>query len=114
MVSMLKELTGKLFTVSNGHLSYEIDDANSELVPVIGQLLQNEFGFVPTAGPSIGLNEVAIELVLAGTKIGLGWDTWSGAYVMAFTEEGDQYIKKIAGFLSNELEQPKYRRYANM
>src|SRR5690554_4867732 len=112
-VGMLKDLTGKLFTVANGHLSYEIDDASSELLPVIGQLLQSEFGFAPTAGPAIGLSEVVVELEIAGIKVGLGWDNWSGAYVMAFTDEGDQYIKKIASFLNTELEQPKYRRYGS-
>ena len=110
---MLKDLTGKLFAVANGHLSYEIDGASSELVPVIGQLLQSEFGFAPTTGPAIGLSEVVVELEIAGTKVGLGWDNWSGAYVMSFTDEGDQYIKKIASFLNTELEQPKYSRYGS-
>jgi hypothetical protein len=113
-MSMLKDLTGKTVTISNGHLSYEIYDAKSEFVPVLGEILQNEFGFSPIGSPAIGLSEVVAEIELSGIKLGLGWDNWSGAYVMAHCEQGDSQINKIANFLSDELEQPKYRKYANM
>ncbi|WP_226705218.1 hypothetical protein [Microbulbifer elongatus] len=113
-MSMLKDLSGKTVTVSNGHLSYEIYDAKSEFVPVLGELLQREFGYSPVGMPAIGLSEVVAEVELNGTKLGLGWDNWSGEYVMAFCEEGDLLIKTIANYLSDELEKPKYRKYASM
>jgi len=34
-------------------------------------------------------SEVVAEIEFSGLKLGLGWDTWSGAYVMAFCEEGE-------------------------
>ncbi|AWF81002.1 hypothetical protein BTJ40_09355 [Microbulbifer sp. A4B17] len=113
-MSTLKDLSGKTVTVSNGHLSYEILDAKSEFVPVLGELLQNQFGYLPVGSPAIGLSEVVAEIELNGTKLGLGWDNWSGAYVMAYCESGDSLIKTIASYLSDELEQPKYRKYASM
>ena len=44
-ISMLKKLTGKTVTISNGHLSFEIYDVKPEFVPVLGELLENQFGY---------------------------------------------------------------------
>lgn len=113
-MSLLKDLSGKIVTVSNGHLSYEIYDAKSEFIPVLGELLKKQFGCIPVDSPAIGLSEVVAEIELNGTKLGLGWDNWSGAYVMAYSKQGDSLIKTIANYLSDELERPKYRQYASM
>ena len=110
---MVKELTGKTSTTANGHLSYGIYRAKPEFVIMLGQLLQSEFGFLPVGRPVVGLSEVVAEIELPGVKLGLGWDNCTGAYVMAFCEEGDNFIKRIADYLDGEIELPKYRKYVD-
>lgn len=110
---MQNELTGKIVTISNGFLSYEIFNAKSDFVPVMGELIQNQFGFNPVDLPAIGLSEVVCEVEFSGVKLGLGWDNWSGAYVMAHCAKGDEFIKKIASYLNNVIEHPQYKKYAN-
>ena len=109
---MIKDLSGKIITIASGRLSYEIADAKPEFVPILGELIQNKLGFRPVGLPAIGLSEVASEIKLEDIKLGLGWDNWSGAYVMAYCDRGDSHIKKIANVLGDEIEQPKYRKYA--
>ena len=88
--------------------------ASTDLVPVIGELLQEQFGFVPISPAVIGLDEVIAEVEKYGIKLGICWDNWSGAYVMRFCERGSEWVNKIAHFLGNEFEKPKYKKYVNM
>lgn len=114
VMSMLKDLGGKKYTAANGQQTYEVFYASASLVPVIGELIQEHFGFLPISKPVIGLDEVVAEMEKDGVKLGLGWDNWSGAYVMGFCSEGSNWVNKISHFLDDELEKPKYRKYVNM
>lgn len=96
-MSMLKNVTGKLFTVQNGHLNYEIYEATPDLVPILGAILQDKFGYFPVRPLAIGLSEVVIDLKRNNITLSLGWDNWSGAYIMAHCKNGDLEI--IAGFI---------------
>jgi len=111
---MLKDLSGKTYTAANGQQTYEVFYASASLVPVIGELLQEHFGFALASKAVIGLDEVVAEVEKDGIKLGLGWDNWSGAYVMGFCEEGSKWVNKISHFLDDEFEKTKYRKYVNM
>lgn len=111
---MLKDLSGKTYTAANGQKTYEVYYASTSLVPVIGELLQEQFGFIPISEPVIGLDEVVAEIEKDGIKLGIGWDNWSGAYVMGFCEKGSEWVSKISHFLDKEFENKKYRKYVNM
>ncbi|WP_062268526.1 hypothetical protein [Endozoicomonas arenosclerae] len=113
-MSMLKDLGGKTYTAANGQQTYEVFYASASLVPVISKLLQENFGFEPVSKPAISLDEVVAEVEKDGIKLGLGWDNWSGAYVMGFCEEGSKWVNKLSHFLDDEFEKPKYRKYVNM
>ena len=113
-MSMLKDLSGKTYKAANGQKTYEVFYASTDLVPVIGELLQEQFGFVPISTPVIGLDEVVVELEKDGIKLGIGWDNWSGAYVIGFCEKGSEWVNKISYFLDNEFEKPKYGKYINV
>ncbi|WP_350432980.1 hypothetical protein ABIS04_06820 [Shewanella sp. H8] len=99
-MSKMKYLSGNTITAKNGHLSFEIERANTKFVSVLGELLRKHFGFTPVGEPTVFVSEVVAEIELSGLKLGLGWDNWSGAYVMAFCEEGDGHIKKMADYLN--------------
>lgn len=109
-----KNLHGKTYTAANGHNTYEVYYASTLLVPVIMELLQQNFGFVPTLKPVIGFDEAVAEVANNGVKLGIGWDNWSGAYVMGFCEEGSKWVNKISPFLDEEFEKPKYSKYIDL
>jgi hypothetical protein len=113
-MSKLKYLSGNTITAKNGHLSFEIEQANTKFVPVLSELLRKHYGFTAVGEPAIFVSEVVAEIELSGLKLGIGWDNWSGAYVMAFCNEGDGHIKKMASFLSEELKKSEYLQYASM
>jgi hypothetical protein len=101
---------GKVIKTANGHLSYEVYAASSEMVTIAGRLLEKEFGLRPITDPAVGLDEVALNIRKAGVRLGLGWDHWCGFYVTAYDEAGDSYIHRIARFLNGEFQDPKYER----
>lgn len=108
---MPKQLTGKTATISNGHLSYEVHNANSEFVPVLATLLQEQLGISPVSLPGISASEVALKMELNGIELDIGWDVWSGVYVMARCEQGDLLVRRLASYLDDELEKPIYRKF---
>ncbi len=113
-MSNKKHLRGTIVTAKNGHLSYEVDSASSNFLPVLSQLLQNEFGCIPVGETTTFVSEIISDIELNGIKLGLGWDNWSGAYVMALCSEGDQYITDIANYLNIEVCKIEYSKYASM
>lgn len=113
-MSKMMHLKGNIITARNGHLSYEINSANSSFLPVLSQILQNEFGCVPIGETTAFVSEVVSDIELHGIKLGLGWDNWSGAYVMALCSEGDQHITNMANYLNKEIGKAEYSKYASM
>lgn len=86
---------GHLHTVANRHLSYEIAEAEAEFIHVLVEHLQQQFGLGTVSQAVMGIDEVILEVKLQGVRLGIGWDNWSGAYVMAYCSQGDSLVEKI-------------------
>lgn len=71
-MSMLKDLSGKKYTAANGQQTYEVFYASLSLIPVIGELIQENLGFLPISKPVIGLDEVVAEIEKDGVKLDSG------------------------------------------
>ncbi len=112
-MNRIRNLTGNIHTAANGQKTYDVFCASSGLIPVIGRLLQQQFGFSPQSTPAIGLDEIVIEIEKDGIKLSLGWDIWSGAYVLSFCEEGSQWVAHIAQFLDDEFSKSIYQQYVS-
>ncbi|MEZ9237930.1 hypothetical protein [Shewanella sp. 10N.286.52.A9] len=113
-MSKKKHLKGNIVTARNGHLSYEINSASSSFLPVLSQILQKEFGCMPVGETTTFVSEIVSDIELNGIKLGLGWDNWSGAYVLALCGEGDQHISDMANNLNKEIGKVEYCKYASM
>jgi hypothetical protein len=113
-MSIKKQLSGKSITAKNGHLSFEIESASTSFLPILSKLLQEEFGCVSVGETSTFVSEIISDIELNGLKFGLGWDNWSGAYVMALCDQGDQQIKEFAVYLNEEIKKVEYCKYASM
>lgn len=91
---------GRLFRCANGHLSFEIEEAAPDKVMEWVGLLASQFQF-QSEMPAFGLDEIICEGRVGETKLAVGYDHWSGCYVMAFDDEGDALIGRIAEFLAS-------------
>lgn len=108
---MMSQISGETVEVANGHLSFEIYDVSANMLSVITDLLVDAHGFTAGDESVIGLDEVVTELSKGGVKLGLGWDNWTGAYLMAFCKDGDKLLGEVSQSLSDELAKPEYSRY---
>lgn len=104
-------MPGKIYTAANGQKSYEVFDASAGLVSVLARLLEEHFEFILITKPVIGVDEVIAEVIRGEIKLGLGWDNWSGAYIMAFCDEGSGLLDEISLFLDNELQKEAYMEF---
>ncbi|CAN7762113.1 hypothetical protein [Paenibacillus sp. LjRoot56] len=94
----MKNLQGKINKTSKGYNSYEIFDADASFILKIATVVTEKFNFTHT-NPIIGLEQVFMDFDKDGIKITIGWDIWSGCFVMAHDKLGDKCIVEIGNYL---------------
>ncbi|MBF2052830.1 MAG: hypothetical protein IGS03_05110 [Candidatus Sericytochromatia bacterium] len=92
----------QLVIVANGHLSYEIFRAPASQLPELRRLVEKLTPFKARLFPIWGFDEVIQELRHNKVRLGLGWDNWSGLYLMAYCEAGDRVLRELAPLLDAE------------
>lgn len=92
----------RLLTVANGHLSYEMYRAPASQLPALRRLVEKLTPFKARLFPIWGFDEVIQELRHKKLRLGLGWDNWSGLYLMAYCEAGDRVLRELAPLLDEE------------
>lgn len=90
---------GRSHTVANGHLSYDIEIFEAGHIFPVATRLEKELGFESKGLPIFGLETVLLEMQRDGVKITVGWDHWSGLFIMADDDAGDEAIREIASHL---------------
>ena len=98
---ILKLAKGKLQTISNGFLSYEFFDAKASSIYDIGTSLTNHFGFKEQSTPVIGLDSIWWDFCNIDVKVTVGWDIWSGCFIMSHWKKGDQFIIQYQNYVEN-------------
>ena len=90
-------MSWKLNRISSGHLSLENDDLKSEQIFEVLSEIERELNHSPEFGGKWGIfpSAAAVELVLDGARLTLGWDIWSGVFIMAWNNDGDEVIQNI-------------------
>lgn len=85
----------ELIRISSGHLSLENDKLNSEQMFEVLSALEKKLGDMPEFGGKVGItpSAAAVELLVDGVRLTLGWDIWSGVFIMAQDNDGDQMIQ---------------------
>ncbi len=87
---------GKLQTISSGFLSYDFFDAKADSIYEIGTSLTNHFGFKEQGTPSIGWDFCNNDV-----KLTVGWDIWSGCFIMSPCKKGDTFIIQYQSYIEN-------------
>jgi len=100
MTSQSEEPIGRIFKSANGHLSFEMADYPAEKVMELIEILQRQFGF-ESGLPVLGLDEVVCEGRIEGIELAVGNDIWSGCYIMAFDDTGDDWVRKMGDFIND-------------
>lgn len=81
---------------------YEIYAAEATLVLPIIELVTRTFGY--TAELAVEWLDVLDYTCYCGDMtLTIGWDNWSGCFVMARTEPGDALVRTIGAFLDTQL-----------
>ena len=112
---MSKErLEGFFCKAANGRQLYEVEKATPEFIYVAAKILRQEFGFSELKKPIFGLTEVITECSKDQLKLLLGWDNWSGFYVMADTPETDEVVMAFGKYLDSILHQPEFEIYVQV
>ena len=88
-------MDGKLRKLKNGLYSYEILEADQNHIFIFADVLEKQFNFRMANAPMAGLDGVYWEASNGSVKLTVGWDIWSGAFVMADCLIGNEYIEKL-------------------
>lgn len=97
-------LIGRLNQTAEGFDSYEIFEADSSFVFTIATWIQPAFELDAYEMPTFGLDSVYLPLWQGDAiNITIGWDNWSGCFVMAHSEAGNELVRHIAAYLDEKL-----------
>lgn len=93
-------MLGQFNRTASGRNSYEIYEANGGLVFKIVEILQEQFGFTSRL-PVFGAEEIYIDCKSDDTRLTVGWDQWSGCFVMACDEPGDEVVQQVGDYINS-------------
>ncbi len=86
---------------ASGFYTLDNSEMSAENLSEIIKTMKNCFGKRMTFDWRAGFdgNSAAFEVKIDGIRITVGWDIWSGAFIMAWNRGGDGIIKEIESFL---------------
>lgn len=93
------KLNRKFFKTAKGHLTYDIYHAEAEHIFPVASMIEKKFGFKTLNVPILGLDSAYLELIQNEIKIIVGWDIWSGLFIMSSDLKGDTTVRKIGKYL---------------
>lgn len=90
-----------LTTLREEKLSCDNFELEAEQIPDLLSRLQSEFYVEYDTGAS-GLDVIAMNFLIEREKVKVGWDNWSGVYIMADNVSANAVVEKVYNFLSRE------------
>lgn len=98
----VKELKGVLRKTFKGFNCYEIEDADANYIFKLAVLVTEKFQFTQEQ-TIIVLEQMFIDAVKDDVMITIGWDVWSGCFLMAYDKAGDIHVQEIGSYLDEHL-----------
>ena len=98
-------MIGQFHRTASGRASFEIYEASDEMVFHLVDIVQAHFGFTSRL-PVWTDEEIYIDCRRSDTNITIGWDQWSGCFVMACTEFADEVVLQIGDYLNSTFTGP--------
>jgi hypothetical protein len=106
-----RTLQGKFYKSENGRETYEIYYAVPDIMFEIGSILVSKFGCSPLDPPFVGLDVIITKCKKENVEVDLGWDNWSGFYLLANSPEGDSLVREIGVYLDTIIEGTAFEKY---
>ncbi len=97
----LKFVNGKLITVAEDKKSYEFYHLEAEHIFEMAQILEKNFDAVFDL-PIYGFDAVFFDFKISDIKMLLGWDIWSGIFIMCKDKKDNYMVDKIKFYFENE------------
>ena len=89
----------KIIEIANGRKSCDNSDLeSSDIFPALS-ILEKDFVISYDENASVDLNSVGFDLRINKEPVTMGWDNWSGIFIMSIEPSGDVVIEKIWEFL---------------
>ena len=104
-------LSGCFHRAANGRLCYEIYRATPDFIRVVAQVLCDRHGFPKAKRLLYGVEEVLTECCRDGVRVLLGWDHWSGFYLLADSIAGDVAVQDVGQYLDSIMHREEYDSY---
>lgn len=98
-----KTLTGCFHKTAQGRTNYEIFEADSDFLFQIVKLLESCFNFQAVNKPLDGIDVIYWDFARDEIRLTVGWDIWSGCFIFAASEAGDEIVKEIGQYLDGVL-----------
>ena len=85
----------KLCRIRSGHLSLENSGLGSDKIFEVLSAIEQKLGNTSEFGRQLGItpSAAAVELRVDVARITIGWDNWSGIFIMAWDSKGDRIIE---------------------
>ena len=94
-------MSWKKSKTASGFDTLDNEALSAEELPDVIKTLKKCFGkrliFAWRAGFEV--SSAAFDAKIDGIRITIGWDIWSGAFIMAWNSQGNDIIKEIESFL---------------
>lgn len=103
----------KLYSLSDGNTCDNPNMSSEDIVHVI-ETLQNAFDVEYDNKGIAGLDGVYFDMKIDGYKMTIGWDIWSGLFIMSKEECATETVKAIYGYLDSLPACPDGEKYEKM
>lgn len=96
-----------LQTCHSGALSCENDNAESKDIPEVLKILEKKYKIEYDSKCAAALDGDSTHIsgfIVEGKHVYIGWDCWSGVYIMASSADDNQLIEEVYKYLSEGVE----------
>jgi hypothetical protein len=105
------KLEGFFWKTANGRQSYEIYKATPDFILVAAKILHERFGFSKAKKLLDGIDHLITDCAKDDVKLLLGWDNWSGFYLMSDSDAGDAVVIEVGNYFESIIQQTEFDNY---
>ncbi len=94
-----------MYKTHKGLNTYENESLAPKDAFEVLRYIKNKFGKRLKSGKEfwdIVTDDIYNDLIIDGIKINLGFDNWSGVFIMAWDERGNELVKEIAEMIQRD------------
>ncbi|MFT3894070.1 MAG: hypothetical protein QM730_20765 [Anaerolineales bacterium] len=106
-----RTLEGEFYQAANGHVMYSVFYAAPKILSEVGNILVAKFECTKLDPPLAGLDAVITQCQKGNIELDLGWDNWSGFYILAVSSEGDELVREIGTYLNTIISGKDFEKF---